>query len=113
MHEVAAQLCALMADAWIAVDTNEFGVLLMQQQLLNVQQVLRECCPTLPRHLFWRAVQMVQVLSVESLPELYSLVMPIPELTADDVKRLVTNHAGLRSLTASAPIQWERLPLKE
>ena len=96
-----ALLCAqLLESAWFAASCNEYGALLMQQQLRTLAARLSPLAQrphaAVARPLA-RLTQIVAVLGLDALPELYGLSFApgAPLLSRTEVERLLRCRSGL------------------
>jgi hypothetical protein len=97
--ELAGLLARQLEGAWSTCAVNEYGALLMVGQLRSLYGLLAPHVraahgPLRGLLASGRVHQMVQVLNVEALSDLYGLVFPVPQLSRDDVCALLLNRVG-------------------
>jgi hypothetical protein len=107
---VARVLAQSMEVTWLSVPCNEFGALLMKHELLQIQQSFEQLVDAPLRHVFRKLHQISEVVAAENVPELYSLVFPVPTLCQQEVALLVSHHASMSSVSATQ-IRWEKVPV--
>lgn len=112
--ECIAEVVALeLTEVWSSKSVNEFGALLVEQQLREIMSMIESWHTEVPvRRIFGRLQQIVQVLSVESVPDVYNLMFPVPLLKAEEVRELLRHRVGF-SAKALEAVQWQKVPLAD
>lgn len=95
------------------VAVNEYGALLMSSQIRECQSrlaVFAEGGSSTVTRCFLKLQQVVAVLSLDSLPELYTLSFPHPALSRSEITYLLLCRVGLlRGQAALDAVQWDRV----
>lgn len=113
---VSVAILGALEAAWLGATVNDFGALLMVGQLRQLQNILSSHLTSGSlRLIFLRAQQIVQVLSIEAIPDLYALLFSTPALRRTEVVALLSNKSGLlptdtpRRAAVLDAIQWPRV----
>lgn len=121
VNRVTVAVLRALEACWSRLPVNDFGALLMASELRQLQTTMStHIAAGSLRPVFARALQITQVLGIETVSDLYSLAFPVPMLTRGEVLGLLRVKVGLLPTANPAQrdavldaIQWHRVPVKD